>query len=87
MNNGKKLSYIQITWKKTSLGRCKKFVTDKMVKQRIIDYPFKYLKIGSKLIGQLFFNKLFSAFLRTGITFAFFHMSRNFFSVLFQILT
>ena len=74
------MSYIQITWKKTWLGRCKKFVTDKMVKQRIIDYPFKYLKIGSKLIGQLFFNKLFSAFLRTGTTFDFFHMSKNFFS-------
>ena len=42
MNNGEKLSYKRITWKKIGLRRCKKFVTDKVLKQRIMDYPFKY---------------------------------------------
>ena len=42
MNNGQKLSYARIALKKTGLRRCKKFVADEMVKQKIIDYPFKY---------------------------------------------
>ena len=42
MNNGQKLSYTRIAWKKTGLRKYKNFVTDKGVKQIIIDYLFKY---------------------------------------------
>ena len=42
MNNGDKLSYKRISWKKIGLRRCKTFVTDKVLKQRTMDYPFKY---------------------------------------------
>ena len=49
---------------KTRLRRCKKFVTDKMVKQRIIDYSFKYLAEDRKQAdSKIAFNKFFSTFL------------------------
>ena len=46
------------------LRRCKKFVTDKMVKQRIIDYSFKYIAEDRKQADRtIAFNKFFSSFL------------------------
>ena len=47
MNNGEKLSYTQI-WKKIRLPRFKKLVTNKVVKQRTIDYSLKYFAKNSK---------------------------------------
>ena len=53
MNNGQKLSYTRIAWKKTGLRKYKNFVTDKGVKQIIIDYfSNTLLKLRIKLIGK-----------------------------------
>ena len=67
-----------VSWKKTWLVRHKKLITQKIMKQGIIDYPFKYFTKDRKWTNRtIFFIKVLSSFLCTGTTLAFFHISGN----------